>query len=245
MNKKELITVGILTILTAFMDISGLPCALFVNIEVLDIAPFYWALMCNFIVIGVIVFPVLKFLCPDWKLGLNAEGIAAGILSGAAFFIGLQPFDNKPTVLKVLIEGIIYYFGVAFVEELYVRGLLLNLIEKLFANRKNKTAIAVISSSLIFGIGHIFGVLGQPFLTIAAKVIWTVALGLYFGVIYKKINNLWLPIILHFLIDISAMPYCFSTAAAYPEISLYIILPVYILLGLYSFYIMKKDDFSV
>lgn len=257
MNKKEMITVGILTVLTAFIDISGLPCALFVNIEVLDIAPFYWALMCNFIVIAVIVFPVLKFLCPDWKLGLNAEGIAfgfkkygavgiaVGILSGAAFYIGLQPFDYKPTVLKVLVEGIIYYFGVAFVEELYVRGLLLNLIEKLFAKSKNKTAIAVVSSSLIFSIGHIFGVLGQPFLTIAAKVIWTVALGLYFGVIYKKVNNLWLPVILHFLIDISALPYCFSTVQGYVDISLYIILPVYILLGLYSFYIMKKDDFSV
>ena len=47
--KKELIVVSILTILLAFMDISGLPCSLFLNIEVWDIDPIYWALMLNFI----------------------------------------------------------------------------------------------------------------------------------------------------------------------------------------------------
>lgn len=252
MKKKELIVAGILTVLIAFMDISGLPCALFMNIEVLDIEPFYWALMCNFIIIGIIAFLTLKYLCPDWRLGLNAEGIAigfkkygivgiaVGVLSGIAFFIGLRPFDYKPTFLKVLVEGIIYYIGVAIIEELYVRGLLLNFIEKLFINSKNKTMIAVVSSSVIFGLGHIFGVLGQPLLTIVAKVIWTVALGLYFGAIYKKVNNLWLPIILHFVINICALPYCFSTFKGYSDISLYIIVPVYVFLGIYSIYIMKK-----
>ena len=63
--------------------------------------------------------------------------------------------------MKVLIEGIIYYIGVAIVEELYVRGLLLNLIEKLCHNKRNKEIIAIILSSIIFGLGHIFGVLGQ------------------------------------------------------------------------------------
>ena len=78
MKKKKLIVIGILTVLIAFMDISGLPCALFMNIEVLDIEPFYWTLMCNFIIIGIIAFLTLKYLCPDWRLGLNAEGIATG-----------------------------------------------------------------------------------------------------------------------------------------------------------------------
>ncbi len=71
MKKKELIIIGVLTILLAFMDISGLPSALFINIEVLDITPFYWTLMFNFIIIGVIAFFTLKYLCPNWKLGLN------------------------------------------------------------------------------------------------------------------------------------------------------------------------------
>ena len=252
-NKKELIVAGALTVLLAFMDISGLPCSLFVDIKVFDIEPIYWALMLNFVVIGIIAFFTLRYLCPNWGLGLRKKefvngfrkygtvGVTVGIITGIAFYIGLQPFDYKPTIWKVLIEGIVYYFGVAFVEELYVRGLLLNLIEKLFITRKNKTVTAVISSSVIFGAGHILGALGQPILVIIAKVMWTIAMGMFFGAIYKKTNNLCLPIILHFLMDISALPYCFSTAQGYyPEISLYIILPTYVALGIYSLIITKK-----
>ncbi|MBP3708432.1 MAG: CPBP family intramembrane metalloprotease [Clostridia bacterium] len=254
MRKKELIIIGILTILVAFMDISGFPSVLFINIRVWDITPFYWTLMFNFIIIGIIAFLTLKYLCPNWKLGFNKKGlktglkkygivgIIAGIISGIAFYIGLRPFNYNPTTYKVLIEGIIYYIGVAIVEELYVRGLLLNFIEKLCHNKKNNTQIAVILSSVIFGLGHIFGVLGQPILIIVTKVIWTIAMGMYFGTIYKKTNNLWLPIVLHFIINVCALPYCFTTITTYPNISLYIILPTYLLLGIYSLYIMKQGS---
>ena len=253
MKKKELVIISVLTILLAFMDISGLPSALFINIEVLDITPFYWTLMFNFIIIELIAFLTLKYLCPSWKLGLNKNelkngfkkygiiGIIVGIISGIAFYIGLKPFNYNPTIWKVLIEGIIYYIGVAIVEELYVRGLLLNFIEKLGYKKKNNTIIAIILSSVIFGLGHIFGVLGQPILIIITKVVWTIAMGMYFGVIYKKTNNLWLPIIIHFIIDVCALPYCFTTITTYPNISLYIILPTYILLGIYSLFIMRSN----
>lgn len=252
MKKKELIIIGMLTILLAFMDISGLPSALFINVEILDITPFYFTLMFNFVIIGIISFLTLKYLCPNWKLGLNKKGLVnglkkygiigvfVGVVSGIAFYIGLRPFNYSPTIWKVLVEGIIYYIGVAIVEELYVRGLLLNLIEKICYKKRNNTIIAIISSSVIFGLGHIFGVLGQPILIIITKVVWTIAMGLYFGAIYKKTNNLWLPIILHFIINICALPYCFTTITIYPNISLYIILPTYILLGIYSLYIIKR-----
>lgn len=253
MEKKELIIISILTVLIAFMDISGLPSVLFINIQVLDITPLYFSLMFNFVIIGMIAFLTLKYFCPNWKLGLSKKGLTAGlkkygisglivgIITCIAFYIGLRPFNYNPTIWKVLIEGIIYYIGVAMVEELYVRGLLLNLIEKICCKRRNNTIIAIIISSIIFGFGHIFGVLGQPILVIITKVVWTIAMGLYFGVIYKKTNNLWQPIILHFIINVCALPYCFTTISTYPNVSLYIILPTYILLGIYSLYIMKKE----
>lgn len=253
MNKKELVIIFILTILLAFMDISGLPSALFININILDINPIYFTLMINFIFIGLISFITLKYLCPSWRLGFNKKGIISdlkkygimgiivGIISGIAFYIGLT-LDASPSIWKILIEGIIYYIGVAIVEELYVRGLLLNLIEKINYKSKNSTLIAIIISSIIFGLGHIFGVLGEHILVIVTKVIWTTAMGMYFGTIYKKTNNLWIPIILHFIINICALPYCFTTNASYPMISLYIILPTYLILGTYSLYIIKKRN---
>lgn len=53
-----------------------------------------------------------------------------------AFFVGLFPFDEHPSVANVIVEGVVYYVGVAVVEEFYVRGLLLNLIEKVFIKKK-------------------------------------------------------------------------------------------------------------
>lgn len=177
MKKKKLIAVGILTILSAFMDITGLPSLLLINIKILDIEPVYWALICNFIMIGIIAITALKLLCPDWKSGLDKNGISTGlkrygiigilvgIISGIAFYIGLKPFDYSPTGWKVLVKGILYYAGVAFVEELYIRDLLLNLIEKAVSRNENKTTTAIVVFSVIFGLGHIFGALGQPIIS--------------------------------------------------------------------------------
>lgn len=250
---KELIYIAILTLIIAFMDISGIPSALFVNIQIADIEPFYVTLMLNFLIIGMIAYPYLKILCPDWKLGLGKTGFVVGfkkygvigiliaIVGFVAFYVGLMPFDRQPSVAKVLVEGIIYYVGVALIEELYVRGLLLNLIEKIFSMSKYKTVIAVVLSSLIFGFGHIFGTLGQPLPVIVSKVVWTIGMGIFLGMVYKKTKNLWLPVLFHFLINVCALPYCFSSINGYADMTLYIIVPAYVILGIYSLIELKKE----
>lgn len=253
MNKRELIYIAVLTLIIAFMDITGIPSAFFVKIQIVDIEPFYITLMINFLIIGIMAFLYIKMLCPKWKLGLTKIGlidgfkkygilgVAVAIVGFIAFYVGLSPFDCQPSIAKVLVEGVIYYVGVAIIEELYVRGLLLNLIEKMFTKSKNSTLIAVILSSVIFGVGHIFGVLNQSLLVIVSKVVWTVGMGMFFGVIYKKTSNLWLPIIIHFLINVCAVPYCFSSIIGYANLTLYIVVPVYIILGIYSFKELKKE----
>ncbi len=252
MNKRKLIYIAVLTLVIAFMDITGIPSVFFINIQVADIEPFYFTLMINFLIIGIIAFLFLKILCPNWKLGFTKTGlidgfkkygivgIAVAVMGFIAFYVGLLPFDRQPSTAKVLVEGVIYYVGVAIVEELYVRGLLLNLIEKMLAKNKANTLISVILSSVIFGVGHIFGTLNQPVLVIVGKVVWTVGMGMFFGMVYKKTDNLWLPIIIHFLINACALPYCFSNISGYTNLTLYIIIPVYIILGIYSFVELKK-----
>lgn len=252
MNKRELIYIAVLTLLIAFMDITGIPSVFFVNIQVADIEPFYFTLMINFLIIGVTACLFLRILCPKWKLGFRKTGLIEGLkkygIIGAAvalagliaFYVGLSPFDRQPSPAKVFVEGIIYYIGVAIIEELYVRGLLLNLIEKMFEKNKNNTLIAVVLSALVFGVGHVFGVLNQSLLVIVSKVVWTVGMGIFFGMVYKKTDNLWLPVIIHFLINVCALPYCFSSISGYADLTLYIIVPVYIILGIYSFMELKK-----
>ena len=200
----------------------------------------------------------LRTLCPAWDLGFKKKGLADGLkrygIIGAlvaavgflAFYVGLSLFDRQPSIEKVLIEGVVNYIGVAIIEEFYVRGLLLNLIEKMLIKSKNSTLIAVVLSSVIFGAGHIFGVLNQPLLVVVSKVVWTIGMGMFFGMVYKKTNNLWLPIMFHFMINVCALPYCFSSINGYADLTLYIVVPVYIILGIYSFIELKqKREISV
>ena len=252
MKRRELVIAIVLTIVIAFMDISGLPGVLLFQIAPWDIDPFIFPLMINFVLIGILAFIVLKWFCPNWRLGLSREnltgglkryapaGAVAGALSFLAFVVGL-PFDYQPTVWKILFEGILYYVGVAAVEELYVRGLFLNAVEQLFEGRENKANIAVVVSAVVFGLGHVPGMLGMGLFVIAFKVISTIGMGLYFGTVYKKTNNLWVPIILHALIDICALPYCFTTYIGYPAISLVILSVTYVGLGIYSIWMIKHE----
>ena len=79
MRKRELIIITILTLLIAFMDITGIPSAFFININILDIDPMYFTLMVNFVLIGILAYLVLKLFCRSWKLGLTKDGLIDGI----------------------------------------------------------------------------------------------------------------------------------------------------------------------
>jgi membrane protease YdiL (CAAX protease family) len=247
MNKKLIIPI-LLTLIVAFMEISGLPSVALFDISFKDVDPFIFPLMVNFLMIGIIVAIAFKMLSIDFSLGFKKAGlkaglkkyawigVVAGILSFVAFFVGLYPFNYRPTIWKIIFEGIVYYIGVGIIEELYVRGLFLNILENLFKNRQNKTQIAIMISSIVFGLGHVPGMIGMGVFVIAFKVISTIGMGLYFGMIYKKTSNLWVPIIMHTFIDICALPYCFTTYKGYPDISLGILVCIYVLLGGYSIY---------
>lgn len=100
-----------------------------------------------------------------------------------AFYVGLLLFDRRLSIEKVLIEGVVYYVSVAIIEELYVRGLLPNVIEKMLAKSKNST-----------------------------------------------------------FINVCALPYCFSSINGYADLTLYIVVPVYIIWGIYSFMELKKRN---
>ncbi len=242
-----------LTLAMAFMEITAIPASLFFNISILDINSIYFTLMLNFLIALTICFVCKKFLIKDWNFGLHLNGIFTGlrkyglpslistIIIAIAFCVGLSPLDNKPTALRVIVEGIIYYIGVAILEEVYLRGLLQNIIEKWFDKRKNATLYAVIITSFLFGVGHIVGALEQPLFTIIAKTIWATALGIYFGAVYIKTRNLWVPVILHFVVDLCGIPFCFTTSNQYPLVALIACLVSYTALGFYGLIIVKKQ----
>ena len=127
-------------------------------------------------------------------------------------------------------------------EDMYLRGLLQNIIEKCFGKRKNATLYSILIASLLFGLGHIFGAMGQPIVTVIAKTVWATALGIYFGAVYVKTKNLWVPIILHLIVNLCGIPFCFSTSNQYPTIALITCIVSYVLLGINGVCIVRKKD---
>jgi len=244
MNKKTRVILTILCLGIAFMDISGLPGVL-LKVNIADVDPYIIPLLINFIIIGMLAIVVLKLFKVTYNFGLSVcglreglksyamPGIIAGVLSFVAFFIGLFPFDYRPTIWRILIEGVLYYIGVGIIEEFYVRGLFLNIVEAFADGKDNKTEIAIIVSSVVFGLGHIPGMLGMGIWVILFKVVSTIGMGFYFGIIYKKTGNLWVPIIMHSFIDICALPYCFTQDMRYENVSLIILVITYVALAMY------------
>lgn len=253
-NRRKTVGVVILILVMTFMEMSALPAALFCNIKIKDIDPIYITLMLNFIIAFAICWLCKKIFIKDWRFGLQMKELFTGlrkyglpaviatIIVTIAFCIGLAPFDNKPTIWRVVIEGIVYYIGVGIMEELYLRGLLQNIIEKWFGERKRASLYAILIASALFGLGHIFGALGQPIATVICKTVWATALGIYFGAVYVKTKNLWVPIILHLIINLCGIPFCFSTNNQYPSIALIACLASYILLGIYGVYIVREKE---
>lgn len=253
-SKRTTVAAVILTLVMTFMEMSALPAALFCNIKIADIDPVYFALMLNFLIAFAICWLCKKLFIKEWRFGLQLNGLTDGlkkyglpaiiatVIVTIAFCMGLTPFDNKPTIWRVVIEGVVYYIGVAIMEELYLRGLLQNIIRKWFGERKNASLYAILIASALFGAGHIFGALGQPAVTIAAKAVWATALGVYFGAVYVITQNLCVPIILHFIVDLCGIPFCFSTSDRYPAIALVTCLISYIILGIYGVFIVRKKE---
>ena len=62
MNKKQITAMTILTLVLAFMDISGLPAILFVDCSLSDVTPYIISLLVNFLIIGFFSWFVLKLL---------------------------------------------------------------------------------------------------------------------------------------------------------------------------------------
>lgn len=253
-SRREAIGAAILTLVMTFMEMSALPAAMFCNIRIRDIDPIYITLMLNFVIAFTICRLWKRFIIRDWRFGLQIKGMSAGlrkyglpavvatIIVTIAFCIGLTPFDNKPTIWRVAVEGIVYYIGVGIMEELYLRGLLQNVVEKCFGERKNASLYAILIASALFGLGYIFGALGQPIAAVICKTVWAAALGIYFGAVYVKTKNLWVPIILHFIVNLCGIPFCFSTSNQYPSSALAVCLVSYGLLGIYGVYIVREKE---
>lgn len=122
---------------------------------------------------------------------------------------------------------------VGFIEEMIFRGFLFRGLL-----RTNKETTAIIISAVTFGLGHITNLLtGQETMETLIQMVFAIALGFVFTLVYYKSGKLWPCIIAHSLIDI------FSTISAENHfIDMVYVWTAIIVSAIYSVYLWKLPD---
>lgn len=114
-------------------------------------------------------------------------------LTGEA--INLSQFSSlrgNPLVLLVFLVA--SWTEAAFIEEMFFRGYFFNRLTDLAGGQRLGIAITLIGNAVVFGLAHVYqGITG---------VLDTVLAGLLLGLLYLLARrNLWLPILVHGIID--------------------------------------------
>jgi membrane protease YdiL (CAAX protease family) len=166
--------------------------------------------------ISVIVIYVMRktgvFNINDFKFkGLGKGFILAWfcVLLSIATFIMLfiQLPDNSLIVPNILHIStlIMHTLCIGIFEETLIRGLTLNLLLKKMGSSKKGILVACVIYSVFFGIAHITNfMLGDSLLEVVGRIFSTTALGLYFAVLYLRTKTLWVPILVHMLVNLSS-----------------------------------------
>jgi membrane protease YdiL (CAAX protease family) len=100
-------------------------------------------------------------------------------------------YGNLPLLIIYLVAA---WTTIGFGEEMLFRGFLMNSLAGFFQHSKARWALALIGSSLIFGLAHLsWGIAG---------IVETTIMGLVLGFIYLRTgHNLWVTIIAHGLMN--------------------------------------------
>ena len=109
-------------------------------------------------------------------------------------------YGNLPLLILYLVAA---WTTIGFGEEMLFRGFLLNSLAGFFRHTTARWALALIGSSLIFGLAHLsWGIAG---------IIETTIMGLVLGFIYLRTgHNLWVTIIAHGLMNTIGFVLVFS-----------------------------------
>ena len=165
------------------------------------------------IVMGIIAIIITKFVIKAERFSYIKKGLLCGIfIYGAMFLVytisnlvaGYSTLDR--TFIEALPYIVLFLFvcvGIGFAEEILFRGFIFNVMHKLFVNSKHKDLWAILISSVIFGLCHLFNLIATPNMVISTitQVVYATIIGVYFAVIYVKTHNIVATIILHTLFD--------------------------------------------
>ncbi len=122
--------------------------------------------------------------------------------------VNLSQFEALRGNLAALIASLILtWTEAAFIEEMVFRGYLLNRLLDLFGRQRIGFIFALLAQAAMFGLGHTYQDL--------TGVLDTALAGLLIGLLYLRFRrNLWLPILVHGIIDTTGFLLIYFGAAS-------------------------------
>ena len=115
--------------------------------------------------------------------------------------------SNDLTITKPNLFGlyIMYVFGVALLEELIFRGILLLLVSDLLRNKRHKPLLTVLICSLIFSLFHLTNLIGANVGSVLLQCLYTFLLGGMLTVTTLKGKNIWLCVLIHAIFNFGGL----------------------------------------
>lgn len=104
-----------------------------------------------------------------------------------------------------VIAAIFHGIGPGVSEEVFCRGFTVSNLMRIWKDKPNRIFLSVLVSGAAFGLLHAVNVIvtGDTFAAII-QVIYTAAIGIFYGAVFIRSRNVWGVILMHTLTDISA-----------------------------------------
>ena len=174
--------------------------------------PFYWASTIKYTITLLIVIAVCFIIyhkipftlqCKGLFKGLFTFGLVGLICAVMAFIFSYDKPDITPSASTVI--GFIFYnLAIAVSEEFLFRGAMFTQMLDSWKNKKSFIWVAILISSIIFGLRHFLNLITTPntLITTIGQVLFTFMAGFYLCAVYLRTRNVWVCIIIHFLEDL-------------------------------------------
>lgn len=167
-------------------------------------------------VLGTIVFALLMALMGysllqyrpvHWKMFVYV------VLPGIIIAINNLPIiaflDDRAMMtesLEVFFLFVLFCISIGLFEEVVFRGLILTVLLQRLPETKQGILIAIVLSSLIFGVIHFVNlVAGASPLDTLLQIGYSFLMGMLWAVVYLKTKNLWMAILLHAMYNMSGL----------------------------------------
>lgn len=135
--------------------------------------------------------------------------------------------------------AIVHGIGPGVSEEVFCRGFAVSNLMRIWKDKPNRIFLSVLVSGAAFGLLHAVNVIvtGDAFAAII-QVIYTAAIGIFYGAVFVRSRNVWGVILMHTLTDVSAfiavfdgnvtgmdIAFCVVGSLIFIAIALYLIRP--------------------